>query len=211
MFVRGSGWSVGNGRGLRRHAQTEAQTAEIPLVHAHARGARTDGSCEDGPAERPSVALHFRARSSRMSVALQDLRNAVSTRARAHFSAAGTCGSRSPRAQVCCRDAGELSITAHTRARELVSGLEEGGGPSPLTSLIGVQKPSRSVASSSSPSSRLPRAPGRNISRRTLVFSGMSSCCSSQNFSSAGAASACRAQVGPVRADGGGVSPLTNR
>lgn len=63
-----------------------------------------------------------------MSVALQDLRNAVSTRARAHFSAAGTCGSRSPRAQVCCRDAGELSITAHTRARELVSGLEEGGG-----------------------------------------------------------------------------------
>ncbi|RVE65304.1 hypothetical protein OJAV_G00134660 [Oryzias javanicus] len=81
LFVRGSGWSVGGGRGLRRHAQTEAQTAEIPpgRTHAHARGARTDGSREDGPSERPSVALCVRARSSRMSVALQDLRNTMSS------------------------------------------------------------------------------------------------------------------------------------
>lgn len=56
------------------------------------RHGRTAG--EDGPAERPSVALCFQGRSSRMSVALQDLRNTVSTHARAR--ARSTTGTLSP-------------------------------------------------------------------------------------------------------------------
>lgn len=129
LFVRGSGW-LDVGRGLRSHgepggSQIEAEGPEparippLPDQEPPNRQADSPGrgpghtrsdSREDGPELRPAVARSSRARSSRMSVALQDLRNTVSPRAHTHTPqhARSPCAAAGP---ACSSEAEWLSVT----------------------------------------------------------------------------------------------------
>lgn len=95
LSVRGRGW-LDVGRGLRRQRKqkpSNSPPAAVPTKEEKTgrqadrrtdRGHADTDYGDDGRTERSSVALCCCGRSSRMSVALQDLRNTVSARVHTH-------------------------------------------------------------------------------------------------------------------------------